>query len=505
MCYRSEQPIEDTNHHHQIVQEEDDKADDFDLLPAPVADGNDTIADEDDDFRQVLSEDKAHDRQLAALAYIELAHVQRLFYDGDGALASLKNAGRLYRVTFRLTGDMGVRTKHQSKPTAQLISRAFVLNDPSDSFVGDIQVCDEDVLGFVKLTSSDEILSQAISEKIEIDDNDEELANPETIGAEMRSLTPLQPLALCYASGILARNASHVLTKEEMSPFVSLVIEGAKSPYGTSSVLELRALMLRVELEGERGRFLERCMHQMEENGRFVDDSFESLDKDLRYSAAAERNMFLYGSSLPPRMEVKKELAFSFGRNGLVRSAMEIFEELEFLDELVDCLRLIGNIGAAEHLVRKEIDQLEKAVLDDGISDDATSDLSFSKGASTRAVQSRATKRPRLLCVLGDVTRPQEHFETAWEESGHRYARAKRAFGLMCIESEQWEAAMGHYKQALAINSFFPESLSFTDALQYIKETYRLAPMRSRELFNKHLKTEKLGTTWPKFCMIWER
>ncbi|PXF41172.1 hypothetical protein BWQ96_09114 [Gracilariopsis chorda] len=98
---------------------------------------------------------------------------------------------------------MGVRTKHQSKPSAQIISRFFVLNDPSDSFVGgmkkNIQVCDEDVLGFVKLTSSDEILIQAISEKIEIDDNDEELANPETIGAEMRSLTPLQQaLALCH-------------------------------------------------------------------------------------------------------------------------------------------------------------------------------------------------------------------------------------------------------------------------------------------------------------------
>ncbi|PXF39391.1 hypothetical protein BWQ96_10706 [Gracilariopsis chorda] len=45
ICYRSEQPIEDTNRHHQIAQEEDDEADDFDLLPAPVAEGNDTIAD----------------------------------------------------------------------------------------------------------------------------------------------------------------------------------------------------------------------------------------------------------------------------------------------------------------------------------------------------------------------------------------------------------------------------------------------------------------------------
>ncbi|KAI0562258.1 Tetratricopeptide repeat containing protein [Gracilaria domingensis] len=496
MCYRFDDS-DDANPPHEGTQEEEHEADDFDLLPAPVADGNDTIADEDDDFAQVLDVHDAHDRQLMALAYIELAHVQRLFYDGDGALSSLKAAGKLDRVTFRLTGEMGVRTKHQSKPTAQLIARAFILNEPSDTFVDDsgkstfcfkfpadveraengangsaiwpintslplpknIQVCDEDVLGFVKLTSSDELLSEAISAKIEVDDSDEEASNPETIGAEVRNLTPLQQaLALCHASVIRARNASHILTKEQMSPFVSLVLEGAKSPYGTSSVLQLRALMLRVGLEGERGRFLERCMQQMEEVGRFVDDPLESLDISLKHSAAAERTVFLYGSSLPPRWELKKELAISFGRIGLVRSAMEIFEELEFWDELVDCHRLIGNLGAAEDLVRKELDRLDKAVLDEGISDDATSDQSFMKGASARAVRTRAARRPRLLCVLGDVTRNREHFETAWEESGHRYARAKRALGMMCIEAEQWESAMGHYKQALAINSLFPEA-----------------------------------------------
>ncbi|PXF39488.1 Tetratricopeptide repeat protein 27-like [Gracilariopsis chorda] len=137
---------------------------------------------------------------------------------------------------------------------------------------------------------------------------------------------------------------------------------------------------------------------------------------------------------------------------------MEIFEELEFWDEVVDCHRLIGNLGAAEDLVRKELDRLDKAVLDEGISDDATFDQSFRKGAYTRAVQSRAARRPLLICVIGNVTRPQEHFEIAWEEIGHRYARAKRALGIMCIDSEQWEAAMGHYKQAPGIISLFLEA-----------------------------------------------
>ncbi|CAN8071987.1 unnamed protein product [Agarophyton chilense] len=489
MCYRFE-----TNEDTDLQNDYEEEDDDLDLLPPPVVEGDQSIADEDDDFLQVFSEDEPHERHLMALAYIELAQAQRVFYDGDGALSSLNTAGRLDHIAFRSTGEMGVRTKHQSKPTAQLIARAFVLNESSENVVSDaekstfcfmfpasteraengvngsakwpistalplpknIQVNDDEVLGYVKLTSGDELLHEAISENIDVDDSDEELLDPESLGAELRNLTPLQQaLALCHANVIRARNASHILTKEEMAPFVDLVLEGAKSPYGTSSVLQLRALMLRVSLEGERGRFLERSMHQMEEIGRFVDDPLEKVEVHLRLAAAAERNLLVFGSSLPPRWELKKELAISFGKIGLVRSAMEIFEELEYWDELVDCHRLIGNLGAAEDLVRKELDRLDKAVLDEGISG---GDQTFRKGSSTRAVQTRAARRPRLLCVLGDVTRNQVFYETAWKESGHRYSRAKRALGMMSVESEHWEAALGHYKQALKVNSLFPEA-----------------------------------------------
>eukprot|EP00178_Gracilaria_changii_P024774 TRINITY_DN749_c0_g1_i1.p1 TRINITY_DN749_c0_g1~~TRINITY_DN749_c0_g1_i1.p1 ORF type:complete len:974 (-),score=175.29 TRINITY_DN749_c0_g1_i1:14614-17535(-) len=496
LCYRFEES-DASRVKRELAQQDSHNADDEHLLPSPVADTNQMVH-EEDDYALVLNERESCDRQLMALAYIELAHMQRLFYDGDGALSSLETAGRLDRVTFRLTGEMGVRTKHQTKPTAQLIARAFVLNDASHSFASDtkncafcfkfpadvegtqqngtkgsgvwsvtsalplphnVQVCDDDVLGYVKLTSSDELLNQAVSEKIELDDSDEDMPNPESIGTELRNLTPLQQaLALSHATVIRARNASHALTKEQMSPYVNLVLDGAKSPYGTSSVLQLRALMLRVGLEGERGRYLQRCMQQMEQIGRFVDDPLESEHTDLRWWAAAERNAFVYGSSLPPRWELKKELAIAFGRMGLVRSAMEIFEQLGYWDELVDCHRLIGNLGAAEELVRKELDRLDKAVLDEGISEEVTSDINFRNGASTKAARKRAARRPRLLCVLGDVTRNEEHFETAWEESGHRYARAKRSLGMMCIAAEQWEAAMAHYKEALAINSLFPDA-----------------------------------------------
>ena len=59
--------------------------------------------------------------------------------------------------------------------------------------------------------------------------------------------------------------------------------------------------------------------------------------------------------------------------------------------------------------------------------------------------------------MLGDVTRNKDYFETAWSESGRKYARAKRALGRMCVEAGQWEEAVSHFKQALEINSLFPD------------------------------------------------
>lgn len=479
------------------VPTEGDESDDSDILPFPVIEGTDTIVDEEDDFVEVLQESVEGDRQLLVLAYVELALAQKIFYESEEALSSLKNATRLDRIAFRVTGKMGVRTKHQTKPTAQLVARAFEIELPdnfekratripafcvklpcaacslneqeahktnewsTDSSLPlpkNIPVNDEDVLGFVRLSDNNHTDEDNMEQNDKKDTDPEKSVDLQRFGPELIELTPLQQaLALCNASIIRARNASHVLTKEEMAPFVDLVLTGPDSRYGTSSVLQLRALMLRVTFERERGRLLERCMIQMEEVGRFVDDHLETLESDVKYYAAAERNMFVFCSSLPPRWVLKKELAISFGKIGLVKSAMEIFDELEYWDELVDCHRLIGNLGAAEHMVRKELDRLDQSVLDEGVSHRDIHDL-LKDTSSTKAVQTRAARRPRLLCVLGDVTRDPEFYQTAWEESGHRYARAKRSLGRMCAESQKWEAAMGHFRTALEINSLFPDT-----------------------------------------------
>lgn len=470
-----------------VVQE---AGDDDEWMPAPTADTGE-MHDEEDDFVCVLDEHDSTDRCLLVLAYLELSLSQKLYYDGDGAFESLKKACRYEGIAFRITGEMGVRTKYQTKATAQLIAHAFeiteddanrtesgdgfgvlfpITSDVSNASGGgdigssaspttlplpkNVPVNDTDVLGYIQLTGDKDSTVTASERGDESSGEDEDIS----LGDEREHLNPIQQaLALGQAAAVRARNASHILTREEMAPYVNLVLGNASSPLGTSSVVQMRALMVRVTFERQRGRYLERCMSQMEEIGRFIDDEMGSAKAQSKHASIAERNHLLFATSIPPRWELKKELAISFGQIGLVKSAMEIFEKLEYWEELVDCHRLIGNLGHAEALVREQLELLDKAVLADGLleeSDVGSGGLQFgSKGA----VHARAARRPRLLCVLGDVTRNKEYFETAWNESGYRYARAKRALGRMCVEASEWEQAVSHFKQALEINSLFPD------------------------------------------------
>lgn len=474
-----EENIEDDVHAH--------SEDDWEL-PTPVgADGR--IEEEEEEFVDVLDEGDAVDGRLKVLAYLELALAQNMYFDGDGALKSVQRACRIERIAFRVTGEIGVRTKHQTKATAQLVARAFHIADEHDGTFNlqdfavlfptrlgtsdasvlagqhgqdvplpplptNVPVNDTDVLGYVQLTGDQESMV-TMSDDADGTDTEEDVAS---LGEERVHLTPTQQaLALGRAAVVRALNPSHVLTREQMAPYVDLVIRNEDSPLGTSSMVQIRALLSRVSFEQDRGRYLERCMSQMEEIGRFIDDPMDASTTEARNAAACERNLFIFATSVPARWELKKELAIAFGKIGLVKSAMEIFDKLEYWDELIDCHRLIGNLGAAESLVHDQLRQLDNAVLEEGLAETTEGLTSFLRLGGQGAVHARAARRPRLLCVLGDVTRKKEHYETAWEESGRKYARAKRSLGRMCIENEEWEEAVHHFKSALAINPLFPD------------------------------------------------
>ena len=58
---------------------------------------------------------------------------------------------------------------------------------------------------------------------------------------------------------------------------------------------------------------------------------------------------------------------------------------------------------------------------------------------------------PRLWCILGSVTLSDEPYETAWELSGHTYARAKLALGVRAFERKDMPAAIRELTAGLAL------------------------------------------------------
>lgn len=428
------------------------------------------------------------------LAYMELCLAQIQFYDTDGAGRSLLRAEELLNVEPVACGLLGKRTKFQDKATSQLVVHVYLRDPDALRFKerGPLPLCPRGLNGTGQETESldaDRVpsvsseypersdLDQLLPENVALNDSDvlgyvklegAELGNAAQSGASVggkdrKNLADLHPfeqaLVLCKALHELARHASDKLTEEEASPYVARVIDARESALGTPSVLQIRALALRSGFERDRGRYLERTMSQMESLSAFVDKVPGDFGKDVMCRSGLERVFYTLAGGMPPRWSLKKELAVSLGRLGLVKSAMDLFEQLEYWDELVDCHRLVGNLGAAERLVRNMLEGLDEAVrvADRAEHDALDAGLAEARNAKSRAQRDRRNRRPRLLCVLGDITHDSSCFELAWTESEGTCARAKRSLGRRAVEAGEWKAAIEHFQAALRVNSLYPE------------------------------------------------
>ena len=118
---------------------------------------------------------------------------------------------------------------------------------------------------------------------------------------------------------------------------------------------------------------------------------------------------------------------------GCALSAYKIFKSVGMREDSVEALLISGNPQKAERLARK-IDPLT----------------------------------PRVLCLLGEITKDDEYYWKAWEVSGMRYTKAKRILGYNAYTSEDFEACVDHYKEALAINPLF-ENAWFTMGCAYMR------------------------------------
>jgi len=65
---------------------------------------------------------------------------------------------------------------------------------------------------------------------------------------------------------------------------------------------------------------------------------------------------------------------------------------------------------------------------------------------------------PKLWCALGDVTGDTSHYETAWERSNHRNARAQRSLARAALKTKDWATAALHFEAALGLSPLYPDA-----------------------------------------------
>lgn len=74
------------------------------------------------------------------LAYLDLSIARRIFYNSKDARRSLFQAVQLSGIAISVSGELGVRQKHQTKETAHLFARSRVFREQPRSIYGSFHV-----------------------------------------------------------------------------------------------------------------------------------------------------------------------------------------------------------------------------------------------------------------------------------------------------------------------------------------------------------------------------
>jgi tetratricopeptide (TPR) repeat protein len=391
---------------------------------------------------------------LPALAqYTQLAESepdlvgQLLLEEGllDHQLSQDRQAAELFvraaattKLEFELTGALGKRTKFQQKDTSQLVLLA-------DSRRRDDTLSDDSVNTPPSFQPTPETL--ALNDDTLLEKTQFTSSAPTAPSSRLTHIGPsaqpaLHPLDQCIflAMCLNVKNMSpqHGLTSEQMSPYVTRVIE---HPRNWS--VHTMALLLRSRLEAHRTRTVERSTLQLQA----LVDQMPTAD-----SSVAERLLYIHSLPLPSKWEMQKELALRFLSLGIVKSALEIFERLEMWEEVVKCWQSMEQHSKGIAIVR---DLLE------GKKAEAETVIARGKlGSDTRKHTLDTAREAKLWALLGDMEPENalEHYTRAWEVSKETSGRAMRSLGGYYFARGDYPNAIACLRKAVKINPLYSRS-----------------------------------------------
>ncbi|KAG5455719.1 MAG: hypothetical protein BJ554DRAFT_4770, partial [Olpidium bornovanus] len=332
--------------------------------------------------------------ELVSRLELERGLFHHWYREDRRAKAHFEAAQAASGLKWNLTGALGKRTKFQVNDVTQLVIVAESIPPPEGD--GAKEEGREDGSKQKPLPDALSLNDDTLLEKIQLS-NDSLVSNLQVVD---------QTILLAFCLNVKNTNPADGLTAEQMSPYVTRVLENANN-----WLVHTMALLLRSRLEANKSRTMERSCLQIQ---ALVDQ----IHTDE--SSAQERLLHFFGLHYPSRWELERELGERFMAVGAVKSALEIFTRLQLWEDVIACNQMLGESEKAERLV---LELLEK---------DPDS--------------------PKLICILADIRRDPDLYEKAWRVSGNRYARAMRTLGNLLFHNNQFRKSVEALDKALAIN-----------------------------------------------------
>lgn len=366
-------------------------------------------------------DDKTQYRERALLGaiHVEAANIYTHFGMMKKVATHIDKASAALGIDARLTGALGTRTVHQKEAHAQLVLKISLeeemmaaFDDSCGRYEG--SELDEDVFNMLVNTQSD--VSGLETDSDVFKNGPRLISSGDDDVVLRRDLTALHQVLLLALCNQVKKGSSPDGTQQwELTAYTEAILSQKKTEFmiRTSAYIEM------ARLEIARSRTRERALVTLE-------GIKEALSHVTSNFPPSDRLPYVFSVKMPCKAVLWKELGEAFVACGLVGAAMKLFEAAELWDSLIVCYQLLQKNEIAEQLVRERLD------------------INPSDA--------------RLWCSLGDLVDADEHYETAWECSGHRSARAQRSLARSAMRRDDFDKSRSHWKQALELSPLHLEA-----------------------------------------------
>ena len=361
---------------------------------------------------------------LGAKARIEVAALQLEYWQYDAAQTSLETAQRMCGLSVAVTGVMGKRTKWQQDKKSQLVVTAEARTDSvqargeevkeskegdewkQDEEKGEEREDDEQYMPGVQQLDSDVLLPSL------------------SLDAHIQSmpLSAVQRALLLALSNFLTTAAStHITLREQQLAYLHTILASTSQ---RSWAIEQCALYHRSILELDDRHKQDRALQQLEDMCQL--EPTTALDNSAHSDTNTERRVRMedvYVSGWPAVWRVKLAVGGRFERLGLSRSALDLYESMQWMDGIIEMNVALQRRSIAEDLIRSRL---------------------------------ASAPTPKLHCLLAELTGDIIQYEAAWQLSNQSYPRAQRSLARHYRDKQQWAASISHSQLALRLNPVFP-------------------------------------------------